>query len=822
MQFRDDYLAADYPRDEDELRRARAGASDAMATVASAEGASGEIPYALPIDDTPQQFSASTTAMVLHALAVAGGLLGPPQSVLFPWHPDPTSLALLTARLGHPASAADADEDTVDKRVAALKSRLRTRFIALRDKPPYSASWGDRDPLTLSWLYELRSIFEHDSDWQAVDKVLQPAIRDALQRLTKNGPPLYVKDQARRSKGPTFVDHAFPLLRLIHLFCLVKSRPSATGSDTSAVFLKLKPKLVGRMHTQLSLSDISGAAFDAGELVFPLEALLQLDPKWYDRDLIDRVFAVLSRTQRSSAYWRPLNPISVTRAGLVLLPQSIEISNSLLRICQLIGLRSESRPFSDNVELFQCYAQWLLARVVTLPGPKRLVGWESEHTQQGNTVHIWHTSQVLLFLLGYSAMLKQHIASAAVRSARITVSRPLDGHLGLDAKALRAFRLSEPVKTRVPDYLPAYRRLIDGFDLEHGGSRRRWTSAILYGPPGTGKTSTAKAIARILHWPLITVTPGDFIAKGQEGLEARAQIIFTTLGLVTNHVVFFDEMDQLMLDRESDLYGHQNDVFKLLTPSMLTKMADLVGHQENIYLIATNYFDRIDRAVSRPGRIDACVPILPPDMGGRRHFLGLQIDGNYGDIVSKPRGTPVWRPADPSVDRLVRQTSLYTYAELESLVRDASRISRGSSVGPLISKCATLSEQSPRRTVTVKAYRSRTDLSDQEGGTLGYGGREQLLLRAQLECALVAYVWADGQGKFEKGECDWLAKVLMAADGYLPPQLLARCRSGLDGKPRRASRAPIKVAPPRARSSVRANSSVRPQGADPGIAGRRG
>jgi len=80
---------------------------------------------------------------------------------------------------------------------------------------------------------------------------------------------------------------------------------------------------------------------------------------------------------------------------------------------------------------------------------------------------------------------------------------------------------------------------------------------LLYGPPGTGKSTIARTLAETLGWPLLTVTPSDFIASGGEAVEARAKAIFQVLDHQTELVVLFDEIDNLLLDRDSKLYREQ-------------------------------------------------------------------------------------------------------------------------------------------------------------------------------------------------------------------------------------------------------------------------
>ena len=485
---------------------------------------------------------------------------------------------------------------------------------------------------------------------------------------------------------------------------------------------------------------------------------------------------MLEATQTESAYWRPFSPISVTKQGLVLLPQSIEVAMSLLRICNLIEARSESKPFSEHIDLFGRYTHWLFDRALTLryspdggeilnkdAPTTEVFGWESEHTHQRDVIHTWLTSQVLLFALGYSAKLREHIARSALSAARLTISLPQTGERTVtesdgavppppkfDHGALAKFLASEPVSTKFGENPTAYKQLTQGLDLRNRHDHRRWAAVILYGPPGTGKSSTAREIAKILGWRMVRVTPGDFVTTGGEGLEARAQVIFKTLGLLSKHVVFFDEMDQLMLDRESELYEEQSDVFKLVTPSLLTKMADLVENRDNIYLIATNYFDRIDRAVSRPGRIDACIPILPPDMGARRYFLGSQIDSAYSPELTLPEDSdemvvPPWTAGGKAVNTLISNTALFTFAELKALVNDAKAMAKEASpkkvcsVEEIVAACLKLLEDGREPTINVDGYQSRVDLHGDSSSRVR-GRSEQLQQRALLECALVAFL----------------------------------------------------------------------------------
>ena len=74
---------------------------------------------------------------------------------------------------------------------------------------------------------------------------------------------------------------------------------------------------------------------------------------------------------------------------------------------------------------------------------------------------------------------------------------------------------------------------------------------LLYGPPGTRKTTVAERLAKALGYDLITITPSDFVKGGESEVELRAKAIFEALEAQSEAVVLLDEIDRLLLDRDS-------------------------------------------------------------------------------------------------------------------------------------------------------------------------------------------------------------------------------------------------------------------------------
>src|ERR1700736_1788722 len=381
-------------------------------------------------------FSFSTTAMILFALAVALGKVS--KSVLVP---TVRLIPIPVSQDKHSKEAVDHLLETVPKVISTFIEKSVKQVD--QGRVTESATFGDNDPFTLTWMLELLGAYPEQShhligqgnktylgrfreiakeriegvfgdpegdrqDRPSNARAQEPRVGKGLLKRTDERSDREYLSQALSIRNPKVggnpITHAFPLLRFVQLYrLLVGSYP--VHIDPALMRKALK----NRIHLHLSLSAIPDTGFDAAEMVFSLEGVMLLNPDSPDLALIDRVFGVLAERQNVNPYWRPLRPLKVSSQGLTLLPQSVEVTNSLLRICGALE-RDEGRShFSEHVDLFKRYARWLEARLYKATDGK-FIGWESEHTYTGNTVHLWQTSQVLLLLQHYSGMLQRHIA----------------------------------------------------------------------------------------------------------------------------------------------------------------------------------------------------------------------------------------------------------------------------------------------------------------------------------------------------------------------------------------------------------------------------
>jgi len=147
-------------------------------------------------------------------------------------------------------------------------------------------------------------------------------------------------------------------------------------------------------------------------------------------------------------------------------------------------------------------------------------------------------------------------------------------------------------------------------------------SALLFGPPGTSKTGIAEAVALGLGWPLIVINPSQFVRSGMEKVYLQADEIFKDLSDLAAVVIFFDEMDALVQNREK---GQLDTPTQFLITSMLPQLATLHNAGRVVFLMATNHQSKFDPAIKRAGRFDLLLCVGPPKLSEKLGHLSAFI-----------------------------------------------------------------------------------------------------------------------------------------------------------------------------------------------------
>ncbi|WP_197527356.1 AAA family ATPase [Pirellulimonas nuda] len=670
------------------------------------------------------------------------------------------------------------ESDTLNNNLKTAVDKQLTSLANVTEAQLDRSSFGKKNPFTLAWLTAVvGGVLQHADDF--TESVAAFNEKHFVASLGE-----WVAVATRRIKylnqiQPQLLDiptdegkasvHAFPALRAIHLFKMATNiyrdgtqddqlknsfQKAATLSqaDISAAGIWFRSRLLDH----LALASIRDAPFDAAELAFSLEGYLcceaeSFNGRNHDPDLVRKVFEVLHQRQEVNPYWRPLAPVLTNNRGFALLPLSVEIVNSLFRTCWLLE-HSGEEYFSQHISVFKRYYEWIVSRSThgefkdEFDTPHRFTGWHSEHVQQPGSIHIWETSQVAVYLLHYKEMLQTHLARRALSAARLT-SHPLKRKEEHASLPLTEYWNNEASKKdpQPPDtklYKDVAKLLVE---CRHPGVRgRQGFSMVLFGPPGTGKTSIAEDLAATLGWKFCEITPSDFVASGESEVELRAREIFTALSEQEDTVILFDEIDRLILDRDSALYLEQGDMFQVMTPGMLPKLKLLRSRQRSIFILATNYWERLDPAAIRIGRIDKQFLVSLPNSEARSKILASELKDELGKLDAEVLESAPTGGGDPAqveithsdLTDVANACALGAYGELCELIRNsAARVELRDHKGRryvLKSEVLEATKNEQRMfssAVTIGSYRSRFKVyTKQENADKGHSTVKQPFL----------------------------------------------------------------------------------------------
>lgn len=130
---------------------------------------------------------------------------------------------------------------------------------------------------------------------------------------------------------------------------------------------------------------------------------------------------------------------------------------------------------------------------------------------------------------------------------------------------------------------------------------------LLYGPPGNGKTELVRAAAGEHRFYLIKVLSKDFAASNPQMQLTKIQMIFDK-ALRLSQMMAQGDMGVILFFDEFDALASSQLLSSVVRGTLLDYMTDKNGLRSPdckvLFMAATNFYEQLDEALTRKGRID--------------------------------------------------------------------------------------------------------------------------------------------------------------------------------------------------------------------------
>ncbi|CAM9171057.1 unnamed protein product [Ectocarpus sp. 12 AP-2014] len=220
---------------------------------------------------------------------------------------------------------------------------------------------------------------------------------------------------------------------------------------------------------------------------------------------------------------------------------------------------------------------------------------------------------VVYLLAVYYFIIKRGQGSMVGSTGKLASSTELDTSLtfgdvaGVDQAKSQVQELVSMIKNPAP-FIAAGARLPSGL--------------LMVGPPGTGKTLMARVMAAEAGVPFYYCSGSDFVEMYVGRGAARVRKLFVKAGKTAPCIIFLDELDALGKERSGTGGRQTNDEAEQTLNQLLACMDGLDTNNNGVMVIAaTNRYEVLDNALTRPGRFDRIVRVDVPDTAGREAIL---------------------------------------------------------------------------------------------------------------------------------------------------------------------------------------------------------
>jgi hypothetical protein len=489
-------------------------------------------------------------------------------------------------------------------------------------------------------------------------KLVGEHLKKILTQLEEHPSRLAIGEASGDSQEDWYPPNAFHTYWTLEILSTLESRfPSDFDSlrdswDSSRFDLKrVKAEMLLWAHQtagrHIALHAAESSKLDSDQLAWSLTILgtfgEDFNSNLSQQDFIRCGFKTLFEHQTEIGLWRTGAPLFHYKKSGNAYCYVFETFTALLK--STLAERKESRFLREALRPYlpRLLRLWNYAKATQIPLKNKIeMGWNSGHRPNGDLPESWATACVYSF----SQCLRRLIGIwtrefAAAQLGAIPPWKTSDEAI----KTLweRGETWGVPSKTAANQLTVLFvnpvrffrngtdaRALSDGCEPDSepiGEDQAR--AAILFGPPGTSKTTLAESMASAVGWNYVELHASHFVADGLPNVQRKADTIFEMLLQLDRTVILFDEIDELVRerDKEADAFG------RFLTTSMLPKLAELWKRRKVLYFIATNHIEFFDRAITRAQRFDALIHVPPPSFQRKLNKLKEILGGPFQKIL---------------------------------------------------------------------------------------------------------------------------------------------------------------------------------------------
>jgi hypothetical protein len=370
---------------------------------------------------------------------------------------------------------------------------------------------------------------------------------------------------------------------------------------------------------QVALHSADSPALDSDQLAWALAILLRFgsgfEAEIGEQDFIRTALRCLFERQNTVGIWRTGRPLfHYKKSGnaycYVFETFTVLLKSALTTREGTVFLRQALQPYGQHLLKLWSYAK---STRISLPNSKAFA-WSSGHRPNRKEAESWATASVYSYVNCLRRLIGIWTRETSARVLSVSRER------GSEKKAVQTIVDRGDTWSRGPDNVAVQLMTLfvnpissrDGIDpLEPDNEPiqdKEARGAILFGPPGTSKTTLSRSVANAIGWDYVELYASHFVAGGLPEVQRTADRIFKQLMQLDRTVVLFDEIDELVREREmeSDAFG------RFLTTSMLPRLAELWKRRKVMYFVATNHIEYFDSAIVRAERFDAIVHVPPP------------------------------------------------------------------------------------------------------------------------------------------------------------------------------------------------------------------